>query len=138
MVQRKNRGKGGTVEMINLRDLLKLNQTVTLLDLYVRQPDGRLIRRSVIGEGYGSLSMYERRDLEDGKLERIDQSINIHFRPDSRGFSELSFGIIWKSIPKDYLEAEVTSVGQWRERYGNKQGTELHATIVPVQMMMEL
>ena len=35
--------------MITLRELLQLNETVTLLSMYVRRPEGSLIRRSIIG-----------------------------------------------------------------------------------------
>lgn len=124
--------------MITLKELIKLNETVTLLDLYVRRPDGTLIRRSVIGSQYGPLSGIELDDLERGRLEYRDEDINIHGRKGRNGMSEICYGMIWKSIPKDYLEAEVTDVLSWRERYSNRPGSELHATIVPVQMMMEL
>ena len=123
--------------MIKLKQLLELNQSTTLLDLYVRQPDGRLIKRSVVGTGYGSLSMYEDHDLNTGKLELIDESINIHGKVNKKGMSEICYGMIWKAIPKDYLDAEVTDVSSWRERYGNRDGNVLHATIVPVQMTMD-
>ena len=124
--------------MITLKELLQLNESTTLLDLTVRDFDGKMIRRSVIGKRYGRLSMYEEHDLSTGKLELIDESINIHGKTNSKGFSEMCYGMVWKAIPKHYLDAEVTVVGSWREHYGNVDGSVLHATIVPVQMMMEL
>ena len=61
--------------MITLKELLQLNETVTLLKLYVRQPDGYLIRRSIIGQPY-KLTRVQEDDVEKGKLEYIDADIN--------------------------------------------------------------
>ena len=36
--------------MVTLKEILELNQTVTLLELYVRKPDGNLIKYSIIDE----------------------------------------------------------------------------------------
>lgn len=123
--------------MITLRDILKLNETVTLLELYVRQPDGKLIRRSIIGQPY-KLSVQEERDIDDGKLEYIDTSINHHLRRNKAGQSEISYGMDWKAIPKKYLDAEVTSLNWIHERYGVSTGSVLNATIVPIQMRLDL
>ena len=123
--------------MITLRELLKLNETVTLLELYVRNPDGSLIRRCIIGEPY-VLTMHQENDRSIGKLEYIDKSINIHGRPDRSGQSRITYGMDWSAIPKSYLDAEVTSISRLRERYNVTSGSELDATIVPVQLEMDL
>ena len=123
--------------MITLKQVLELNQTVTLLELYVRKPDGSLIKRSIIGQPY-KLSMQQERDKEQGRLEWIDKNINVHGKANRAGQSEMAYGMIWKEIPKRYLDAEVTTLHWLRERYGNVNGSVLDATIVPIQMEIDL
>ena len=123
--------------MITLRQILGLNQSVTLLELYVRNPDHTLIRRSIIGQPY-RLTMYQENEMERGRLEYIDKSINVHGRPDRSGQSKMYYGIDWKEIPKSYLDAEVTGISWLRERYGNVSGSVLDATIVPVQLELDV
>lgn len=65
--------------MITLRELLQLNETVTLLSMYVRRPEGSLIRRSIIGRPY-KLSSFQLDDIDKGKLEYIDADINKYGR----------------------------------------------------------
>ena len=100
--------------MITLREVLKLNETVTMLDLDVRQPNGRLIEQKEI-EGF-----------------------NTHGRPDKRGFSQAGYAIAWKEIPDKYLDSEVTTLMWIRERYGHKPGSVLKASIVPIQMEIDI
>lgn len=121
--------------MLTLKEFLKLNETVTLLELYVRKPDGNLITRSIIGQPY-KLSVQQEYDQSIGRLEYIGKSINHHGRPNKVGQSEIAYGMDWKAIPKDYLDAEVTTIHWLRERYGNAPGSVLDATIVPVQLNM--
>ena len=123
--------------MITLKELLKLNETVTLLELDARDPDGALIRHSIIGQPY-SLSIHQEYDKSRGKLEYLDRNINIHGRANKVGQSEMAYGIIWKEIPRKYLDAEVTSLHWLRERYSNIAGSVLYATIVPIQMEIDL
>ena len=122
--------------MITLKELLQLNETVTLLELWVRQPDGMLIRRSIIGQPY-RLTNIQLDDMERGKLEYIDADINRHGRTNKAGQSEIAFGMDWKAIPKKYLDAEVTDIGWIHERYGNVRGSVLDCTIVPIQLAMD-
>lgn len=122
--------------MITLRELLQLNETVTLLNMYVRRPDGSLIRRSIIGRPY-KLSSFQLDDIDEGKLEYIDADINRYGRPGRSGMSEMTYSMDWKAIPKQYLEAEVTEISWIHERYGNVRGSELNCTIVPVQLDMD-
>ena len=63
--------------MITLKDILKLNPFVTLLDLDVRDPDTRLLKRVVIGKDY-RLSAHERDDEYRDRLEYIEVDINKH------------------------------------------------------------
>lgn len=124
--------------MITLREIIKLNEMVTLLDLYVRKPDGKLIRQAIIGQPY-KMSVFQERDRELGKLERIDVSINRHGRPNKAGMSEMTYSVEWSKIPDRYLDAEVTALHRFGERQNSTaQGCELHATIVPVQMELEI
>lgn len=122
--------------MITLRELLQLNETVTLLNMYVRRPDGSLIRRSIIGRPY-KLSSFQLDDIDKGKLEYIDADINKYGRPGRSGMSEMTYSMDWKAIPKQYLDAEVTDINWIHERYGNDRGSELSCTIVPVQLNMD-
>lgn len=122
--------------MLTLRQLLELNETVTLLELYVREPSGLLIRRSIIGQPY-KLSRHQEDDIDRGKLEYIDTSINYRGRMGRSGMTEIAYGMDWKKIPKSYLNAEVTDIHWLHERYGNVAGAELNATIVPVQLEMD-
>ena len=119
--------------MLTLKELLELNETVTLLELYVREPDGHLIRRSIIGQPY-KLTRFQEDDMERGKLEYIDVSINKEGRVGKSGMTEIAFAMDWKAIPKKYLDAEVTSISWLQERYGNVRGMVLDATIVPIQL----
>ena len=122
--------------MVTLKQILELNQSVTLIELYVREPDGSLIRRSIIGQPY-KLTMYQKDQMQRGKLEYIDKSINVHGRPEKSGFSRMYYGMDWKVIPKSYLDAEVTEISWLRERYGSEAGSVLDATIVPVQLEID-
>lgn len=122
--------------MITLKDILNLNPFVTLLDLDVREPDQRLLKRVVIGKDY-KLSTHERSDEHRGKLEYIEADINKHGRPDKRGFSEMAYAIDWKAIPKMYLEMEVDMIQSISERYGVNTGMKLRATVVPIQIGMD-
>ncbi len=123
--------------MITLKQVLELNGTVTLLELWVRDPNGRMIKYSIIGQPY-KLSVQQEYDMSRGRLEWIDKSINAHGRPNKAGQSEIAYGMIWKEIPKKYLDAEVTTLHWLRERYGNAYGSVLNATIVPIQMEIDL
>lgn len=122
--------------MITLRDILELNETVTLLELYVRRPDGSLITRSIIGQPY-LLSSHQQDDMCRGKLEYIDASINKYGRAGRSGMSEMCYGMDWKAIPRKYLDAEVTDIDWLHERYGNERGSVFHGTIVPIQISMD-
>lgn len=122
--------------MITLRDILELNETVTLLELYVRRPDGSLITRSIIGHPY-KLSSHQLDDMKRGKLEYIDADINHYGRAGRSGMTQTTFGMDWKAIPKKYLDAEVTDIHWIHERYGNERGAVFHGTIVPIQMSMD-
>lgn len=122
--------------MITLRDILKLNFTITLIELDVRNTGGRLIKRVVIGEGY-HVSAFQRADENKGKFEYINASINKHGRTDRRGFSEMAYDVDFKAIPKKYLDMEVDLIHSIRERYGSIDGGQIRATVIPVQMEME-
>lgn len=122
--------------MITLRDILKLNDTVTLLELYVRRPDGSLITRSIIGQPY-HLSSHQLDDMDRGKLEYIDKSINHYGRVGRSGMTQIAYGMDWKAIPKKYLDAEVTDINWLHERYGNERGSVFNGTIVPIQISMD-
>lgn len=122
--------------MITLKDILKLNPFVTLLELDIRDPDTRLLQWVIIGKDY-RLSSHQLDDERRGKLTYIDNDINKHGRVDKRGFSEMAFDIDWKAIPKKYLDMEVDMILSLSERYGVSQGTRLRATLVPVQISMD-
>lgn len=119
--------------MITLRDILKLNPFVTLLDLDVRDPDLRLLKKVVIGKDYRvtSAQLY---DEVKGKFKYIDTDINKHGRTDKRGFSEMAYDIDWKAIPKKYLDMEVDLIHSISDRYGTNTGMKLWATVIPIQM----
>lgn len=119
--------------MITLKDVLKLNPFVTLLDLDVRDPDLRLLKHVVIGNDYrvSSSQMY---DEVKGKFEYIEVDINKHGRTDKRGFSEMAYDIDWKAIPKQYLDMEVDMINHITDRYGTNKGMVLRATVIPIQM----
>lgn len=122
--------------MITLRDILKLNFTITLIELDVRNTDGRLIKQVVIGEGY-HVSQFQRADESKGKFEYINVSINKHGRADRRGFSEIAYDVDFKAIPKKYLDMEVDLIHSIRERYGSNDGGQVRATVIPRQMSIE-
>lgn len=122
--------------MITLRDILELNETVTLLELYVRRPDGSLITRSIIGQPY-HLSSHQLDDMKRGRLEYINADINHYGRVGRSGMTKISYGMDWKAIPKKYLDAEVTDIHWIRERHGNERGSVFNGTIVPIQISMD-
>ena len=122
--------------MLTLKELLQLNETVTLLELWVRRPDGQLITKSIIGQPY-KLTSHQLDDMDRGKLEYIDTSINRYGRAGRSGMTEITYGMDWKAIPKKYLESEVTDIGWIHERYGNVRGSVLDCTIVPIQLDMD-
>lgn len=122
--------------MLTLKELLQLNETVTLLELWVRRPDGQLITKSIIGQPY-KLTSHQLDDMDRGKLEYIDASINRYGRAGRSGMTEIAYGMDWKAIPKKYLESEVTDIHWIHERYGNVSGSVLHCTIVPIQLDMD-
>ena len=122
--------------MITLKDILKLNPFVTLLDLDVRDPDTRLLKHVIIGKDYRR-TKHQLDEERNGKLEYIEVDINKHGRVDKRGFSETAFDIDWKAIPKMYLEMEVDMIHWLNERYGVSNGMLLRATVIPIQMGLD-
>lgn len=119
--------------MITLRDILKKNFTITLLNLDVRRPDGRLIEHVVIGKDYRPSN----HQLGDKHFNYIEIDINKHGRVDKRGFSEIAYDVDFKAIPKKYLDMEVDIIRWLHERYGTNTGSELRADIVPIQMGLD-
>ena len=119
--------------MITLKDILKLNPFVTLLDLDVRDPELKLLKHVIIGKDY-RLTTHERDDERRGKLEYIKVDINKHGRTDKRGFSEMAYDIDWKAIPKMYLDMEVDMIHWIHDRYGVNKGMLLRASVIPIQM----
>ena len=67
----------------------------------------------------------------------IDADINKYGRANKAGQTEIAFGMDWKAIPKQYLDAEVTDISWMHERYGNARGSVLDCTIVPIQLSMD-
>ena len=122
--------------MITLRDILKLNPFVTLLELDVRDPESRLLKRVIIGKDY-RLTSHQLDDERRDKLVYIDADINKHGRVDKRGFSEMAYDIDWKAIPKKYLDMEVDLIHSISDRYGVNTGMKLWATVIPIQMGMD-
>lgn len=122
--------------MITLKDILKLNPFVTLLDLEVRDPDSRLLKNVIIGKDY-NLSRYQRDYERKGRLEYIDVDINKHGRPDKRGFSEMAYDIDWKAIPKMFLDMEVDMIHYISDRPGVNTGVRLRASVIPIQIGMD-
>lgn len=118
--------------MITLKDILKLNFSITLLDLEVRDPDLRLKKKVVIGKDYRP-SSFQLDDERNGKFEYIDADINKHGRVGRSGMSEMSYDIDFKAIPKKYLDMEVDMIHSLSDRYGNA-GMRLWATVIPIQM----
>lgn len=122
--------------MITLKDILKLNPFVTLIDLDVRQPDGKLIKHVVIGKDY-RVTTHQLYDESKGKFEYIDADINKHGRAGRSGMTEMAYDIDWKAIPKEYLSMEVDLIHAISDRYGTDRGMRLRATVIPVQMNMD-
>lgn len=118
--------------MITLKDILKLNFSITLLDLEVRDPDLRLKKIVVIGKDYRP-SSFQLDDERNGKFEYIDADINKHGRVGRSGMSEMAYDIDFKAIPKKYLDMEVDMIHSLSDRYGNA-GMRLWATVIPIQM----
>lgn len=123
-------GKGAV--MITLKDILKLNFSITLLDLEVRDPDLRLKKKVVIGKDYRP-SSFQLDDERNGKFEYIDADINKHGRVGRSGMSEMAYDIDFKAIPKKYLDMEVDMIHSLSGRYG-VAGMSLWATVIPIQM----
>lgn len=119
--------------MITLKDVLKLNPFITLLELDVRDPESRLLKRVIIGKDY-RLTSHQLDDERRDKLEYIDADINKHGRTDKRGFSEMAYDIDWKAIPKKYLDMEVDLIHAISDRYGVNTGMYIRATVIPIQM----
>lgn len=122
--------------MITLKDILRLNPFVTLLDLDVRDADTRLLKHIVIGKDY-KVSSHQLDDERRGKFEYIDADINKHGRAGRSGMSEMAYDIDWRAIPKKFLGMEVDLIHSISERYGTSKGMRLRATVIPVQMAME-
>ena len=119
--------------MVTLRDILNLCPFITLMELDVREVDLKLIKHVVIGKDYRP-SSHQLDDERKGKFEYINADINKYGRADRRGFTEMSFAIDWKAIPKQYLGMEVEMLMTISERYGNNKGDRLRASIIPIQM----
>lgn len=123
--------------MTTLKDILALNESVTLIRLDVRDSDRMLIKKVTIGKDY-SMTPYLTDEQSKGRFEYIDADINRYGRNSKRGFSETTFGIDWKQIPKQYLDMEVDMINSLRERYGTDKGMELWATVIPIQIQMDI
>lgn len=124
--------------MIILRELIKAAGTVTLLELDLRRPDGRLIKQYKIGEGINETTVSEhvRRFVEKGQMELIDVKINHRGDIKSNGMSEIAYSPNLDGIPADLLETQVTSFYQRDRTFGGEKGSMIHAHVCRVQQTL--
>lgn len=124
--------------MIILKELLKAAGTVTLLELDLRQPDGRLIKQYKIGEGQNeeSASVHVRERAKRGEVELIDVKINHRGDIKSNGMSEIAYSPKLDEIPADLLETMVTSFWQRDRTFGGEKGSMIYAHVCRVQQTL--
>lgn len=113
--------------MVTLKEILELTWTVTELDLWVRDPNGYLIKEYIIGEGCNeeSATVHQKHRINKGELEMIDLKINYF---GDKGRNGDSWGSKFNEIPKELLNLNVTHFRQ-SPRYGSWNGSELTATL---------
>ena len=125
--------------MILLKELINAAGNVTLLELDLRQPDGTLIKQIHIGEGQNeeAASLHQREMIRRGQLEMIDKRINHHGERKHNGFTETAFWPKLDGIPKDLLDAQVTSFHMMQRRgWEARDGDMLHAHICRIQQQL--
>ena len=111
--------------MVTLKDILDLTWTVTQITLYLREPEHeKLIKEYVIGEGCNeeNATVHQKYLINKGELEMIDKNIN-YFGTKKGKSVENGWGTIFKNIPAELLDKEVTHFSQ--SSRGGWDGTEL-------------
>ena len=124
--------------MIILKELIKAAGTVTLLEVDLRKPDGKLIKQIHIGEGQTEekASEHYRELIRRGQLELIDAKINHHGDIKHNGMSEIAYSPNLEPIPADLLETQVTSFYQRDRTFGGEKGSMIHAHVCRVQQTL--
>jgi len=94
--------------MITLRELFKVNGTITRVEIQVRNDRGLLLHEFYLGEKCDPEELPPRpwRAWEQGKLTASGRPINSHGKPTRYG-PEQGWGLEEGAIPKELLDAEV-------------------------------
>lgn len=97
--------------MTTLRDLLTLNWHIVELDIILRTVDSRLVERVIITPDAKELDKYANKTYKPVDYVETYTQAFINYGDDSHvknGVPDMGIGTIWKNIPKQYLDKEVT------------------------------
>lgn len=113
--------------MMTLKDLFETFWTITEVRITAREPEtGIFIHEWIYGPAIG-VSTYMRYDIADGKLTVVDGKINAH-GDQTRGGSEIGWGVKEKLFPKKLIEAPITHMSATNKWHGG------HSIAVDVEM----
>ena len=90
---------------MTLREIFEAFWTITEVDVTARDANGRFIHKWIYGPNI-HVSMFQRHEVEDGKLTIVDGKINAHGDP-ARGGTETGWGVKEKLFPADMLDAPI-------------------------------
>ena len=111
--------------MITLRELFKVNGTITRAEIQVRNDQGILLHEFYLGEKCSSAELAPRpwRAWEQGNLTASGRAINSHGKPTRNG-PEMGWGLEEGTIPKELLDAEVCHL-----HMGSSDGIRYRVTV---------
>ena len=94
---------------MTLADIVAVCHTVTRVNVWARDDDGRLLQRYWIGDIPEALPQGAIWDIGRGELTVVRADINHHGEP-CRGGSEMGWGFRRGIIPESLMQAEITSL----------------------------
>ena len=112
---------------MTLNDIFAVTWDITELSITARDADGRFLHEWLYAPGE-ILSMHQRHDIEDGKLTYIDRPINAHGK-NTRGGSEMAWGVDKKRIHKELREAPITVMSMYMMSQGRGTSCRVDVTM---------
>lgn len=104
--------------MMTLRDLFGVLWTITEIEITARDPNTHYLHSWAYGpEVLTKESRHQYFDRMEGKLTAVEVKINAH-GDETRGGSEIGWGVKEKLFPKELIDAPVTHLGVMNHHSG--------------------
>lgn len=119
-----DRMMGGEIFM-TLLDIAKVQPAITELDITARDENLLYVHRWIIGENASEKPMGIWRDVQDGKLTVISESVNAFGQKKGNGQPEIGYAFRPDAVPKELLTAPVTHLSMVPVQYGHKVSVDV-------------